>query len=102
EHVLKVLEEVAKESPDLISFPAPMVVFEDFGASSIDFSVRGFIRDVGNSLSVRTRLRVAIHKRFLEEGIEIPFPQQDVYVREMAAAAATKDNVPAETKGEET
>ncbi|MEM1381389.1 MAG: DUF3772 domain-containing protein [Pseudomonadota bacterium] len=80
EHVISVLQDIANTSPDLLPFPAPTVVFENFGDSSLDFSVRGFVKDVGTSLGARTRLRVAIHDRFREEGIEIPFPQRDLHV----------------------
>ncbi|NNU17392.1 mechanosensitive ion channel family protein [Parvularcula sp. ZS-1/3] len=81
--VIRILERVARENPDTLSTPAPIVVFEDFGASSLDFSLRTYIRDVGSSLRVRTALRLAIHKAFREEGIEIPFPQQDVHLRDV-------------------
>jgi small-conductance mechanosensitive channel len=87
EHVIRILQQVARENRDILNVPAPAVVFEDFGASSLDFSLRCYIHDVGNSLRVRTDLRVAIHKAFRKEGIEIPFPQQDVYVRELASSA---------------
>ncbi|GGY50923.1 DUF3772 domain-containing protein [Parvularcula lutaonensis] len=81
--VIEILEQVARESTDILNYPAPFVVFEDFGASSLDFSLRAYIRDVSESLRVRTRLRVAIHERFREEGIEIPFPQRDINMRDL-------------------
>ncbi|WP_031550447.1 DUF3772 domain-containing protein [Parvularcula oceani] len=81
--VVRVLEDVALRSPDVLSDPAPLVVFEDFGASSLDFTLRTYIRDVSDTLKVRTRLRIAIHARFAEEGIEIPFPQRDLHLRDL-------------------
>ncbi|MCQ8185486.1 mechanosensitive ion channel domain-containing protein [Parvularcula maris] len=93
EKVMRILQQVARENRDILNYPAPAVVFEDFGASSLDFSLRCYIRDVGNSLRVRTELRVAIHKAFREQGIEIPFPQQDVYVRELASQSGVKEGV---------
>ena len=32
-------------------------------------------------------LNCEVYKRFMAEGIEIPYPKQDVYVREMPPAA---------------
>ncbi|MEE4211078.1 MAG: DUF3772 domain-containing protein [Parvularcula sp.] len=81
QRVIDVLEDVAKTSPEVLRFPKPIVVFEDFGASSLDFTLRIYIREVTDSLSVRTKIRVRIHERFKKEGIEIPFPQQDLYLR---------------------
>jgi small-conductance mechanosensitive channel len=79
--VIGILEDVAKNSPEVLRFPKPIVVFEDFGASSLDFTLRVYIREVSDTLSVRTKIRVRIHERFKKEGVEIPFPQQDLYLR---------------------
>jgi potassium-dependent mechanosensitive channel len=83
EHVMAVLMRVAQECDLLLRYPEPFVAFEEFGASSLDFSVRAFVSDVTKSMSTRTALRVAIYKAFKEEGIEIPFPQQDVHLRDL-------------------
>lgn len=83
EHVMTVLQGVARDSDVLLNYPAPSVHFEEFGASSLDFSVRGFVADVTTSLSARTTLRLAIAKALREADIEIPFPQQDVHLRDL-------------------
>ncbi|MCB1509513.1 MAG: mechanosensitive ion channel family protein, partial [Hyphomicrobiaceae bacterium] len=80
QHVIKVLLEVAQNSDMLLKYPEPFVVFEDFGASSIDFSLRCFIADVTQSLRTSSALRMAIFAAFKKEGIEIPFPQQDIHL----------------------
>ncbi|MEM9706228.1 MAG: DUF3772 domain-containing protein, partial [Pseudomonadota bacterium] len=49
EEVIKLLEEVAAESPDMMRYPAPYVYFDDFGDSSLNLQLRGFTRDIGNS-----------------------------------------------------
>ncbi|MEP2943101.1 MAG: DUF3772 domain-containing protein [Hyphomicrobiales bacterium] len=77
EHLL----EVAKAHPLLLTYPEAQVVFMDFGASSLDFQLRGFIADCGNSLSVRSDLRFAIFTKLKEVGIEIPFPQRDLHIK---------------------
>ncbi|MEL6371145.1 MAG: mechanosensitive ion channel domain-containing protein [Pseudomonadota bacterium] len=81
ELVIRLLEEVGKESPVLLSYPEPFVYFGGFGDSSLDFDLRGYVRDIGSSLSARTALRVAIFKKLNEAGIEIPFPQRDLHVK---------------------
>ena len=81
--VREVLIEVAKSTDGILSFPEPSVSFDDFGASSLDFTLRCFISDVNYSLSAKTALRLAIFERFKELDIEIPFPQQDIHLRDL-------------------
>ncbi len=63
------------------AFPPPFVYFADFGASSLDFQLRFFIRDLMETPVVESEVRFAIDKAFRDAGIEIPFPQQDVHIR---------------------
>lgn len=83
ERVLKVLQDVAADCRVLLRSPAPAVVFENFGASSLDFSVRGYIADVNTTLSSATQLRLDIFKALREKDIEIPFPQHDIHLRDL-------------------
>ena len=83
ERVREILIEVAKSTDGILGYPEPFVAFEDFGASSLDFSLRCYIADVNGTLSAKTALRMAIFRRFKDEGIEIPFPQQDVHLRDL-------------------
>ena len=83
DQVMAILKQVADDCDALLKYPAPSVVFEDFGASSLDFSIRGFIADVNSMLSSKTALRLAVAKAFREHDIEIPFPQQDVHLRDL-------------------
>jgi small-conductance mechanosensitive channel len=83
EHVTAVLKRVAEECDELLKYPEPWVAFEDFGSSSLDFSLRCYIADVKKTLIVKTSLRMAIFAAFKKEGIEIPFPQQDVHLRDL-------------------
>lgn len=83
EEVRAHLLDIASNTDGVLGFPAPFVAFEDFGASSLDFTLRCHVADVNTSLTVKTALRMAIFARFKDHNIEIPFPQQDVHLRDL-------------------
>lgn len=79
--VKRLLLEAATEHPAVLDTPAPWVIFNDFGASSLDFILRFWVRHVDLALSTSSEIREAIDLKFREHGVEIPFPQVDMHVR---------------------
>jgi len=83
ERVREILLSCSKDHPEILSWPQPFVLFQNFGGSSLDFELRAYLRDVGSRLTVSSELRFAIDKAFREEGIEIPFSQHDIHLRDI-------------------
>jgi len=64
--------------------PGPNTCFMGFGESSVDLELRVWIADPDQGLvNVKSDLLVAIWNLFHQHNIEIPFPQQDVYVKSL-------------------
>ena len=80
DRVRELLLEVAREDPDIEDDPEPRVRFRQFGASSLDLELLGWIAEPVLRGRVLDALNMAVYRRFREEGIEIPFPKHDVYL----------------------
>ncbi len=79
--VHSLLLDIGKKHPQCLTYPAPSVVFDNFGESSLDFSLRIFIANISEVLRVSTDLRLSIMDEFNERNIEIPFPQRDLHIK---------------------
>jgi small-conductance mechanosensitive channel len=86
EKVRAVLLDVAHKHPDVLDDPPPSVVLSDFGDNSVDFRLLVWtITQVQTPNLLKSDLYFEIFRRFKEEGIEIPFPQRDVYIKSLPA-----------------
>ncbi len=92
ERVRDVLLNCVNENSEVLSRPAPQVIFTEFGNSSLDFELRFYIRDIDRRLRTASDLRFAIKKAFDEAGIEIPFPQRDIHIRDLTSEAGVHDS----------
>ena len=81
-HVNDVAVAAAAAVPRVLQDPAPACYFEEFGDSSLNFTLRYWIADPGNGfINVRADVMMALWDAFKREGIEIPFPQRDINLR---------------------
>jgi small-conductance mechanosensitive channel len=87
EKVERILIEEANKSigevSGLLGEPIPdAMLVPGFAESSLDFTLSCHIREFADRDSVQHELRKRILRRFREEGIEIPFPQRTVYLKD--------------------
>jgi small-conductance mechanosensitive channel len=85
DHVETVAMEVAKdviaEVEGGVPGEEPVVRYHTFGDSSIDFNVRMLVHDFRSQRPVKHEFIKRLHRRFGEEGIEIPFPIRTVVMK---------------------
>lgn len=87
--VERLLYEAAKESPQVLEDPTPVVLFVAFGESSLDFELRCFVTGPRALITARHALLMEIDRKFRASGVEIPFPQRDLHLRTASERAAS-------------
>jgi len=83
DQVMAVLLSVGQAHPKVRRDPEPRVRFRQFGESSLDFELLCWIERPENRGLVVHELNCEVYKRFAEAGITIPFPQRDLYIKQM-------------------
>ncbi len=82
ETIRKVLLEIARDNPGVLKNPVPDVLFSEYADSAMIFNLRVWTREYVNRPGVlKSQLYDEIARRFREQGIEIPYPQRDVYIK---------------------
>ena len=79
---LEVASEIQRTLPGAVEEFEPMVRFGGFGDSAVTFNVILRAREYVEQFMIRHEFVKRLHRRFAEEGIEIPFPIRTVYMKE--------------------
>ena len=79
--VSAVIRQILDDHPHILPEPASRITFDQFGDSSLNFSIRAFLSTLDNRLDTIHTLHEMINDRFNEAGIEISFPQRDLHIR---------------------
>jgi len=78
----QIMESVCYDVSRIMTSKPPQALVVNFGDHSIDFSLRFWLRDTSAGIRpVISEVLMGIKHRFDEENIVIPFPQQDLWIR---------------------
>ncbi|MBF0622876.1 MAG: mechanosensitive ion channel [Magnetococcales bacterium] len=100
--VRRVLNDLVSTQSGVLKDPAPQIFFMNYGMSSLDFQVRVFLPNPDLRNIVRDRLNDRIFREFKKEGIEIPFPQQDLHIRSVEESVVFQGAVQGKVQEEKT
>ena len=81
--VMAILTAVAKAHGNILKYPQPVAVFNNFGDNTLDFLLRFWVRDYDMAVSTASDLRQAIEREFREHNIEVAFPQLDLHIKDV-------------------
>ena len=79
--VMETLKAVAKATPRVLEKPEPFVRFENYGESSLGFSVYFYTTEIFRAENIKSDMRVEIFKALKAKGINIPFPQRVLHIK---------------------
>jgi len=78
--VKNILLEIAAKHTEILKEPLPRVFFRDFGDSSLNFELAFWTANSLENEVIKSDLRFELNQRFIENNIQIPFPQRDIHL----------------------
>ncbi len=78
----EILRKILEDDPRVLKDPAPVVVVGELADSSVNFNVRPWVK-TADYWGVYGDVHEKVKLTFDEQGISIPFPQQDVYMHQV-------------------
>ena len=88
EKAKELVRQVAASIEGVMEKPAPVVIIRRFGDSGVDLEARVWVRDARQRRDVEDELTDGVKTAFDANGIEIPFPKRDIYVKNLPAETA--------------
>lgn len=79
----KLILEVARQAKGVNDAPAPVCILRGFGASSVDLELRIWLQDARQRRLVADWITEQVKATFDANGIEIPYPKRDLYIKSM-------------------
>ena len=79
--VMQTLLKCATDHQQILTKPAPYVLFNDFAESYLEFELRCWTSNYTDWIFIKSEIMVAIDEAFAREKIVIPFPQRDLHLK---------------------
>ncbi len=79
----QIIDDIMRQDERILADPAPSIALGELADSSVNFNVRPWVKS-GDYWPVRADLLEKVKLAFDANGISIPYPQQDVYMHEVA------------------
>jgi small-conductance mechanosensitive channel len=89
--VTRIIDQVCRRNPRVLSEPPPQISFSAYGDSSLDFTIWVFVRQPNDRVPATHELNAAIFKAFKQNGIEFPYPQMDLHIRSVTPKLQSLD-----------
>lgn len=80
--VMELMERAVKAQKEVLISPAPVVRFEEYADSSLNFSVFFWCDEVFRVEIIKSQIRVRLYEYLKENNVEIPFPQRVVHMKQ--------------------
>lgn len=83
----RIMESVCYDVPRVLTHKPPNALLVKYGESQLTFSLRFWIQDAQNGIRpVISEVLISLYERLNDAGIRIPFPQQDIRIKELPSA----------------
>ncbi|MCP4667529.1 MAG: mechanosensitive ion channel family protein [Deltaproteobacteria bacterium] len=77
----EIITKVSLELDWVMGDPAPVVVVRSFGESAVNLEARVWISEPRRRIDTISHITDGVKEAFDQEGIEIPFPKRDIYIK---------------------
>ena len=88
------LIQAVRQDPQVLNYPAPFVLFSDFGDNALIFNVFFWveIRRIIERRQIESSVRFNIDQLFAQQGLVIAFPQRDIHLDTLTPLQVTIEN----------
>lgn len=80
--VTQLLTDICRVNHRVVDDPPPQISFSAYGDSTLDFTIWVFVKTPNDRVLATHELNSAILETFQQHGIETPFPQRDLHIKE--------------------
>lgn len=88
----EIITEVCRANPNVLTNPPPSITFQAFADSSLTMNIWAYVATPAVRVPTTHELNSAILRALRKHGIEIPFPQRDIYVKSWPEPLKQEEN----------